>query len=104
MLGFLKKWSGIMKLRNFKLRRILLPALGTFSGLFLVLAVALFFRIIFDAAYFSTSRVIDKALAASFGTFFQGLVGTTAAIAGSLFSLHKIDKPKSLNWKTSITK
>jgi endonuclease YncB( thermonuclease family) len=51
---------------------------------FLVLGTTLFFIIIFNENYFNTSFKIDTKLASYFGTFVQGLVGTTYGIAGAL--------------------
>ncbi|QQO10377.1 putative phage abortive infection protein [Breznakiella homolactica] len=52
--------------------------------IFIIIGVVLFFAIIFNPTYFNMGGIIDKDLATDFGIFFQGLVGTTASIAGSI--------------------
>lgn len=54
------------------------------SFFFTVLSIILFLLFIFNKQFFSTSGILDIELAVSFGSFFQGLVGTTAGISSSL--------------------
>lgn len=70
--------------KKIQFSRLLTTAVAAISVFFLILSIILFFRIALDRTYFSATGVLDKELAANFGTFFQGLVGTTAGIAGSL--------------------
>ena len=64
-----------------KVLQLILFGLGFF---FTILSIILFFSFIFNKQFFSFSGVLDIDLAINFGTFFQGLVGTTAGISGSL--------------------
>ena len=52
--------------------------------LFTLLSVILFLVFVFNRQFFSTSGILDIELAADFGSFFQGLVGTSAGISASL--------------------
>ena len=49
-----------------------------------VMGFVLFFRIIIDKAYFNTSWEIDTKLAADFGSFVGGFVGTIFSLIGTL--------------------
>lgn len=49
-----------------------------------VMGFVLFFRIIIDKAYFNTSWEIDPKLAADFGSFVGGFVGTIFSLTGTL--------------------
>jgi len=64
--------------------KILQSLLVVISFFFTVLSVILFLIFVFNKQFFSLSGVLDIDLAANFGTFFQGLVGTTASISASL--------------------
>ncbi len=57
------------------------------SIIFLFLTLLLFFIFIFNKVYFNFSGEIDVDLAAQFGTFFQGLIGTLAGITSALFMI-----------------
>jgi len=54
------------------------------SIIFLIISVFLYFRMIFDPTYFNSKGDLNIELASEFGSFFGGLIGTTAGIAGSL--------------------
>jgi hypothetical protein len=54
------------------------------SIIFTTLSIILFLVFIFNRQFFSFSGILDIDLATNFGTFFQGLVGTTACISSSL--------------------
>lgn len=69
---------------NAKIEKILRIIITIASVLFLVLSILLFIIFLFKKEYFNTSFQLNMDLAEQFGTFFSGLVGTTAAIAGSL--------------------
>ncbi len=55
------------------------------SVVFFIITVILFFVIIFNKSYFNFSGELDVELAAQFGTFFQGLIGTMASLTSALF-------------------
>jgi uncharacterized membrane protein (DUF485 family) len=54
------------------------------SLIFLSLSVVLYIIIIFNKTYLNVSGIIDVELATKFGSLFQGLVGTTSGVSGSL--------------------
>jgi len=66
------------------LDKILQYILIGISVFFTTLCVVLFFTFILNRQFFSLSYTLDIELATNFGIFFQGLVGTTAGISGSL--------------------
>lgn len=66
---------------------IITTFLTILSVIFLILTVLLFFIFIFNKTYFNFSGKIDVKLAADFGTFFQGLIGTLAGITSALFMI-----------------
>lgn len=72
--------------RNKKLN-ILTTCLTVISIIFLILTLLLFFIFIFNKAFFNFSGTIDVNLAALFGSFFQGLIGTLATITSALFMI-----------------
>ena len=62
----------------------ILMGIGIF---FTALSILLFIIFIFNRQFLSFSGILDIELATNFGTFFQGLVGTTAGISSSLLVL-----------------
>jgi len=57
-----------------------------------VMGFVLFFRIIIDKAYFNTSWEIDTKLAADFGSFVGGFVGTIFSLIGTLVVAYTFEK------------
>ena len=57
-----------------------------------VMGFVLFFRIIIDKAYFNTSWEIDPKLAADFGSFVGGFVGTIFSLTGTLVVAYTFEK------------
>lgn len=57
-----------------------------------VVGFVLFFRIIIDKAYFNTSWEIDPKLAADFGSFVGGFVGTIFSLIGTLVVAYTFEK------------
>ena len=66
------------------LARKSLPILIGLSIFFLILGLVLFVVFLFNEHYLNFSLNIDTQLAAEFGSFFQGLIGTIFGIAGAL--------------------
>ncbi|NJL71268.1 MAG: hypothetical protein HC888_06480 [Candidatus Competibacteraceae bacterium] len=79
-----QKWKEKFPVKCF-IVRISLPILIGLCILFTTLGVALFFAVVLNDTYFSFSYRIDTVLAAQFGAFFQGLVGTIFGTAGAFF-------------------
>ncbi len=76
-----------MKITKNKRLNNLTTGLTVISIIFLILTIILFFVFLFNKAYFNFSGNIDVNLAAQFGSFFQGLVGTLAGITSALFMI-----------------
>lgn len=57
-----------------------------------VMGFVLFFRITIDKAYFNTSWEIDAKLAADFGSFVGGFVGTIFSLTGTLVVAYTFEK------------
>lgn len=57
-----------------------------------VMGFVLFFRITIDKAYFNTSWEIDPKLAADFGSFVGGFVGTIFSLTGTLVVAYTFEK------------
>jgi hypothetical protein len=79
----------IQELKGDKINKIILSKtfqniLMILSLIFLSLSVVLYIIIIFNKTYLNVSGIIDVELATKFGSFFQGLVGTTSGVSGSL--------------------
>lgn len=66
---------------------IITAFLTVISIIFLILTLLMFFIFLFNKAYFNFTGKIDVDLAAQFGSFFQGLIGTLAGITSALFMI-----------------
>ena len=68
-----------------------------------IIALYLFFAIVFNDAYFNHSHKIDTKLASDFGQFFGGFVGTMFAISGTLLILVTLISQIIENKKNQVT-
>lgn len=69
-----------------------ISVLGWMLRIFILIGVALFLIIIFNKAYFNTSWEIDPKLAADFGSFVGGFVGTIFSLIGIIVVAYTFDK------------
>ena len=65
---------------------------GWMLGISILIGVALFLIITFNKAYFNTSWEIDTELAADFGSFIGGFVGTIFSLVGIFVVAYTFDK------------
>ena len=97
----MKKWKEKHPIKCFIAQKSL-QILVVISSFFLVVGIVLFFIVILRDEYLTNSWKIDVDLAADFGTFFQGLIGTIFGVAGALFVAVSLLYQALLSKKASI--